>query len=1227
CSGYQLEIPSGQSPYGCYPFGLHTRYALPWTCIMHDDTIFLVSKSCKKDVSANVLDRHGKKHTACFDCRRLENNEQIMGIHDRMHNGVHENSNYPFFSYFQLIETIKRLKGHNNDLQLKGLNSARQLVRKARTLDLMNRFKLAIAQSGGRYRLHAVVRVCVKHGDGIRTILDKMDSAHKQLFKPRDYDEEEFQLMMLNHSLGGGRVAHLQRKSHGLPSISATKRRLKAQPIIPSPGYPTNKELSHNLGIAFPDSLNSQEEEPVTIFADEIKVEERLRWDSAENKIIGVCREHGHSVSLDFVSIAEADAVLAALIDVTVPEERRVHLSSEATVIAARILSPDSTRNIGRPFVVSGTCKREDVAGQHRLLSGALAAFNQVVAIPRNKRVYSISSDGDSRRRQALARLTMSKELPTLSPIFERLSVLPLMNLRCGLDDVTGDFDAKHNFKRYRNSLLRKKGVTVRGAVITAAILKHHLSSLPKLTERRINALLYPNDKQDVPLAFSLLTAIGRLPDAAPDAAPTYVVTRRILQLLGKLYHHLLEPYTNVELSLQGQLEHLSAAAHITLALYEENKGNFIPVQLYYDTMTMVKNVFFCTAKVQASNPDGEFWIILLGTDPLEECFGDIRTMVGNDTNADTLQVSSRLNTALLCSTLLAIHPEWKCTPRRLALPSIVETPTGEVSQKYDHISPRSWKGDVHVQNVVLQTCWINGRRDAEEELRLCGIEPPFQRLEGGQGCDILAPFGGGKVVLLDGLHVGEREEDIEEVEEPSDGGARGPVNREVADIDLEPDLEDMVNTELVLADSSPVKSDAWIPLDSSQDHAKRIHKASILRMYSSPLATTGSKDRLRRNRGYSSYDDVISATQQSNNNITSNTDVLTIEDPIATLLRCNQQVFLAIGQVIDMRSGSNTVQIIPVDELQEPNVHIRVQIMQLATLAPEANTDSEGHDNNNVILDWEWTGAFEQLPGTSAARELDGRCVEPVNADVHLSTLQGTSTYRFSTVILRGLALLLFERLKNDVSSIPNVPLTPTFPYRSANGAACFVCEVDGEARGTLHERYRCLRCPAIAFEELGPKLIEHMGGHILFDQDLQDKHNVCGLCLSIGLCEIRLVRGAGGSEVVDISRSRCPNLFKIKLKNARKSTKHSPCTNTPVHCPYCDSNAAPVWKYSLSCHIDTLHPSANKARFEELWRLDDDERTQVSTKFKMKPRKRRQVTATSTLRISEQHSSRVAL
>jgi len=66
------------------------------------------------------------------------------------------------------------------------------------------------------------------------------------------------------------------------------------------------------------------------------------------------------------------------------------------------------------------------------------------------------------------------------------------------------------------------------------------------------------------------------------------------------------------------------------------------------------------------------------------------------------------------------------------------------------------------------------------------------------------------------------------------------------------------------------------------------------------------------------------------------------------------------------------------IEEVQEPS------------RCPEACNNSE--DNTSIILDWEWTGAFEQLPGTSAAREFDGRCIEPVNADVQLS--QGALTY-----------------------------------------------------------------------------------------------------------------------------------------------------------------------------------------------------------------------------------------
>lgn len=96
---------------------------------------------------------------------------------------------------------------------------------------------------------------------------------------------------------------------------------------------------------------------------------------------------------------------------------------------------------------------------------------------------------------------------------------------------------------------------------------------------------------------------------------------------------------------MHEQLVFLGAAAHVVLALYSRDKGNFIPVQLYFDFMSMVKNnVYFCVAKTQLDDPEGSFWLILLGTDGLEDLFGKVWTMIGNDTNADQLQLADRID-------------------------------------------------------------------------------------------------------------------------------------------------------------------------------------------------------------------------------------------------------------------------------------------------------------------------------------------------------------------------------------------------------------------------------------------------------------------------------------------------------------------------------------------------------------------------------------------------------
>ena len=112
---------------------------------------------------------------------------------------------------------------------------------------------------------------------------------------------------------------------------------------------------------------------------------------------------------------------------------------------------------------------------------------------------------------------------------------------------------------------------------------------------------------------------------------------------------------------MSEQLEHLSAAAYLTLALYVHNdvQSQFIPNMLFIDIRIMIKNVFFCVAKVKADHPMQPFFIVLLGTDQLKMLFGILHTMVGNDANLDILQLALRVTANTEVSNILAKHPEW----------------------------------------------------------------------------------------------------------------------------------------------------------------------------------------------------------------------------------------------------------------------------------------------------------------------------------------------------------------------------------------------------------------------------------------------------------------------------------------------------------------------------------------------------------------------------------------
>jgi hypothetical protein len=188
------------------------------------------------------------------------------------------------------------------------------------------------------------------------------------------------------------------------------------------------------------------------------------------------------------------------------------------------------------------------------------------------------------------------------------------------------------------------------------------------LTYHRIEKVLSPNDKQNVKLAYNLLSAVASLLQASESDIPTVQTTHQFLHLLGCIHAHVLKTYTNVNLSLHKQLMHLSALAHLYLAIYSVEKGNFVSSQLYFDVQTWIKNAFFCIAKTKLDNLDGEFWLILLGTDALEHLFGIVWTMISTDTNADLFQLGNHLEAAASCCCILTEHPDWVWGPWRLSI-------------------------------------------------------------------------------------------------------------------------------------------------------------------------------------------------------------------------------------------------------------------------------------------------------------------------------------------------------------------------------------------------------------------------------------------------------------------------------------------------------------------------------------------------------------------------------
>lgn len=381
----------------------------------------------------------------------------------------------------------------------------------------------------------------------------------------------------------------------------------------------------------------------------------------------------------------------------------------------------------------------------------------------------------------------------------------------------------------------------------------------------------------------------------------------------------------------------------------------------------------------------------------VELLFGILRTMVGNDSNVDVLQLAICLTGTTEVSTILAKYPHWDRSPRRLKLPALSKD-SFEVYNGIDHIKPPSWCGDVNVSRVNLQTSWRLGRETVEKDFPVLGkiltmIEDP--------SVNILAPMG---IDLMRTHHNSEDDdtaEDFGQHQTPDADTAPAP----------EPDLEDAIAEETPSGKHNPC-----FDLDGDG-----VYKARYLNALFKDFTDPGSRDRLKRVACIPRYTVKQDQTDVVDHDSIDGAPSIRMDSPIAILLNCENHLFVCIGEVNDITFDSKHVDEISLETLTEPSVYVSYQVLCVVPATSE--------DDPTLRNDWRWS--HRRL----ATHRVSGRLIEPINPSISIREI-GNPAYLFESGVLMALGASILERLTSEEGKLlPEVVSSDDFPYREATG------------------------------------------------------------------------------------------------------------------------------------------------------------------------------------------------
>ncbi|KAJ7659168.1 hypothetical protein DFH06DRAFT_1406208 [Mycena polygramma] len=1027
-------------------------------------------------------------------------------------------------------------------------------------------------------------------------------AAHGKYFA-RNYTQYEIDLAILLYELGGAGAVHAMNHSmFVLPSLRTIQPHRRQHKITPSVSGLQFTDISKNISETGKGRKDWQRKEadgggrkevdtPMirgcfykwtlcghTLSFDELAAERRIDYMTATDQMGGFCLEHLNG--LETIKVGKGIETVEAAVEAV--KEGKVHIAHEISVGAISHLA--RTNYGAKPIYMGPTCKKGSWKDMLRTMLTAAEAWKRSPdGEARHGPLFDVASDGCPKRRIAMFIMCMHSEILPGNPLYEFIKNLDGLNRRVGFNNISGDWDYRHDIKRNCTLICSPEGMVVNNVCINRDLLLGWLERLPETdwtetsihtllnpkegqpVETSIRALLNPKDGQNVTRAVKLLSSVAALRKLdSDDFDPSEAAEFEALCALGETLDALLQPFINPDLSLSEQITSLVKFSHLLCGLYIQNGTSFMSNQLYGDYQAML-GVYIC----------------LLGDDVLEALFGRSRMIGGHSPNCSVGELRDRFGSAMNLDRLYEEQPEWERKPRRLQLVR---------DRDVDHLRPKMWRGEVRADSCDLDACWVAGRKAAEAVLRKYDIkmEVSFAERFKRPNTDLMRPFGGKYPAIS--LEVD-----------------RSMVNlsADLANaVDIDP-ASVTPNNPLLYVDYDAIiaQETAQAVADSEEPHSlfAEIDSDGHLTHKMSSHDSRTSHDRLQRIRGYTIGGKAANIIESPEGEV-SNATHFQLGNIFSTLMPYDgSHLGLAVAKCTVIKKcipGNKPISLsaIPLAELDVESTPYAIS-GQVLSLVPGSATASE----------WVWDGEFvffsvkkpsKSSPDGIARKrnlqfETSSRLVDAIHGNARETDISDVQlevnsrrerTWSFSDGHLLASFHRLWTRVIGDTTLHNKFPPPYTgvssgaFPYQAPRSAdfpgIIYSLPIAGTAiQITSDNRQNCRLCHKHV-KDTDRQM--HMGQHVLKalqgvpEADIYDgvsPDHPCGTCgaASNDTCRIRIKSGNADSN--------CPSAYAFRISAAAQFSDTRPCTNIPIRCALgCEEMH---WKYNFPQHFTQRHPS----------------------------------------------------